>query len=127
MLDLIRDNKTLVIDDDEFLRGAMEAMFNSSKKNMTAVETAEEGLELVEDYGFFLIFCDYILPGMNGLEFFLRSKEFDSDPILILITGRGNQEIFDRAREIGIDGIIEKPLTIRKIVVTLEKIMEYRR
>ncbi len=126
MIDLIRNNKTLVIDDDEFVRGSLEATFNCGKHYLTAVETGEEGLELVAENGFFLIICDYYLPGINGLEFFQQSRNLDADSIFILITGNGNQKMFDRAWELGVDGIIEKPLTINKITSTMENIMESR-
>ncbi|MBD3234992.1 MAG: response regulator, partial [candidate division Zixibacteria bacterium] len=124
MIDLIRNNKTLVIDDDEFVRGSLEATFNNDKRNLTSVGSGEEGLELMWRNRFFLIICDYYLPGINGLEFFQRSQKLDDNAIFILITGNGDQEMFDRAWDLGVDGIIKKPLTINKITSAMENIME---
>ncbi|MBD3168848.1 MAG: response regulator [candidate division Zixibacteria bacterium] len=126
MLNLIRDNKTLVIDDDRFVRDSMKAMFNNGSKNMYSAVTAEEALQMVNENGYFLIFCDYKLPGMNGIEFFARVQELDDKPILILITGNWTQRIEHRAFSVGVDAIIEKPLSVSKIESALEGIMRKR-
>ena len=66
----LKSLKTLLIDDDPFIRDSMEMAFSQKGYPLRVVNTAEDGLRALEQEAFDIIISDYKLPGMNGLDFF---------------------------------------------------------
>ena len=131
MFQKLKKFKTLLIDDDEWIRDAMSIFFQSEGCALTALETAEEGLLLLEREAFDVLIVDYMLPGINGIEFFKRfdrtkkisecSGSLSSLPVKLLITAHGGKEIADQADQAGIHDLILKPFTPESIENSLKK------
>lgn len=119
----LRGKKILLIDDDEWIRDSLSLFFESEGCELLALETAEEGVEILSKQPYDIIIADYKLPGMNGLEFFEHIKTQGAPVVKILITAFGSEEVMSEAHTIGIVEIIEKPLTTRTIVDTLSKLI----
>lgn len=119
----LRKLKTLLVDDDEWIRNSMCLYFESEGCDLLAVETAEEGMEAVSRQSYDIVISDYRLPGMDGLEFF---KKIQSHPhiIKILITAYGSNEILSMAKKIGVDDLIEKPFTPEMIEESLLRLIK---
>jgi CheY-like chemotaxis protein len=65
-----RRGRILIIDDDRLFSTAMERCL-SVGHDVVAVNDAEDALHLLESGARFdLIFCDMMMPGMTGMEFF---------------------------------------------------------
>ena len=113
--------KTLLIDDDEWIRDSMSLFFEGEGCDLLAVETAEEGMEELERQDYDVIIVDYRLPGMDGLKFLDRIKDSHPNASTLLITAYGNREIFSKASNLGVKGFIDKPFTVK----TLEKALSH--
>ena len=85
--------KILLVDDDEWIRDSLNILFEAEGCNLLALETAEEGIEAVEQQVYDIVISDYKLPGMDGLEFLRRVKDKQPNAVEILITAYGNDEI----------------------------------
>ena len=90
---------------------------------MTALETAEEGLEALKEDNYDIIIVDYKLPGMDGLEFLKLIQETEHPAIKILITAYGTEEVASKAMSMGIQDFIEKPFTSKMIEESLSKLI----
>jgi DNA-binding NtrC family response regulator len=119
----LKGKKILLIDDDEWIRDSLSLFFESEGCELLALETAEEGEEVLSKQPYDIIIADYKLPGMNGLEFFEHIKTQGSPVVKILITAYGSEEVMNEANTIGIVNIMEKPLTTTAIVETLSKLI----
>ena len=84
-----------------------------------AVAKAEDAAPLVSRKHFHSIICDYNLPGMNGLDFFLEMRPYTEQSMNILITAYGFDQIYNRAAAAGIDAFFEKPFTIPALIASL--------
>jgi YesN/AraC family two-component response regulator len=122
----LKNLKTLLIDDDEFVRGSLLLFFETRNCYLLAVETAEEGMEALKKQSYDIIITDYKLPGMDGLEFLRRIKKQHPDVMKILITAYGSKAVAAEANVIGIDEFIEKPFTPEIIEHSLAKLIEKR-
>jgi len=111
LFDELREMNILLIDDDEWIRNSMSLFFEAEGCHLTALETAEEGLEALKKEDFDIIITDYRLPGMDGLDFLRRIQAPHSHSIKILISAYGNQEVVSEAGKLGVQDFIEKPFT----------------
>ncbi|MDY0221583.1 MAG: response regulator [Desulfobacterium sp.] len=114
----IKRLKTILIDDDEWIRDAMSIFFASEGCSIQTLETAEEALKVCEKERFDIVIVDYMLPGMNGISF-LKTLEtlienqnpVPSPMVKILITAHGDDEIVTLAKKAGVHAIVHKPFT----------------
>ena len=118
--------KMLLIDDDEWIRDSLSIFFESEGCYLTALETAEEGLEALKMQPYDIIIVDYRLPGMDGLDFLKRINKFYPNVKKILITAYGSKALVSAAMQLGIQDYIEKPFTIKTIEATLSMLIENR-
>jgi len=115
--------KILLIDDDKWIRDSLVMYFEGEGWSLSVCETAEEGLEKLRQSDYQAVIADYLLPGMDGLEFFRRTLEFHPGLLKILITAYGNEKIFTEAERIGIETVIEKPFTIEILKQSLFELL----
>ncbi len=115
----LKNRKILLIDDDEWIRDSMALFFEDEECCLHTFETAEEGLSEINSSEFDIIIADYMLPGITGLEFFERIQKTCKNAIKILITAYGTDEVFLRARQLGVHDIIEKPFKTENIETSL--------
>ena len=121
----IKNMKILLVDDDEWIRDSMSFFFEAEGCNLLTFETAEEAMEAVTQQTYDIVFSDYKLPGMDGLEFLRRVKEKQPNAFEILVTAYANCEIEKEANEIGVKDIISKPFTSEDVETSLSRIIGY--
>ena len=111
--------KTLIIDDDPFVRSTFELLFEEIGWALVTVESAEEALEVVEQAHFDVIVSDYGLPGMTGLDFFQQVMVSCPSTIHILMSAGGTDDLISRAYAIGVDDFLQKPFTLETLLATI--------
>lgn len=115
----LKDNKTgddeginilLVDDDTEFLD--MEELFLLNCNDLfciTTTESAQEALQLLINERYDVIISDYMMPGMDGLEFLKRIRdEHQSDIPFVMLTGKGREDVAMETLNLGGDRYIQK-------------------
>jgi two-component system response regulator HydG len=120
----LRDLKTLLIDDDELVCDSLGRVFKAKGCYLMAVETAEKGLQAIEQETFDVIISDYRLPGINGMELFKRISSTHPNTVNLLITAYGDKEIVSKALNTRVHNIIEKPFSPETIMDTLAPLLE---
>lgn len=76
------------------------------------VITAPDGLLAVKKYDEYipdLVLMDVKMPKMDGYEAFFKIKQNHNDAKVILMTGFGGDPRQDKAKNLGLVGILEKP------------------
>lgn len=114
--------KILLVDDDEFIRDSLSLFFHSEGYSFTALDSAEKGIEALKTESYDIIFSDYMLPGINGLEFLKRVKESCPDAIQVFITAYFTSDVFYEAIGIGVQIFIQKPYTTSIIEKSLRQL-----
>lgn len=113
--------KILVIEDDFSARSAIERGLRRDKHELLLATNGEEGLEFAKGGKPNLIICDWMMPGMDGLEVCRRIKE---DPELrtipvILVSGRISRDDMIMAFESGADDFLTKPFNFYELKARL--------
>lgn len=120
VLPFVRKKKILLIEDDDLVRSALAMALMNNGFTVHATPTAEEAIKAVSRKRFHGIVCDYHLPGMSGLDFFIQAKPYTSQSNNILITAFGFDHIANSATNAGIDAFFEKPFTIHSLINGLQ-------
>ena len=119
VLPFSRKHRVLLIEDDDLVRNGLTLALMSNGFTVHAVPTAEEAIKVVGHKKFHSIICDYHLPGMSGLEFFIQMKTYTTQSTNVLITAYGFDQIYNSAAKAGIDTFFEKPFTIQALISSL--------
>ena len=119
----LKDKKILLVEDDEWIRDSLTVYFSTEGCHILAVETAEEGIRLLEQEDWDIILTDYKLPGIDGLTFSKRIHEIRPDTIIILITAYKSKEVVSEARSAGIQDLIDKPFSVKTIEDSLSRLL----
>lgn len=114
--DELKRVRTLLVDDDEFIRNSLELAFKTKGCCLQVAETAEKGLQAIKEQQFDIIISDLRLPGMNGLDFLKLTTVTHPDAIRFLVTAYRDDHIFSKALRNGVDQFIDKPFSVKVLV-----------
>ncbi len=109
----IKDQSIVVVEDDPYIGGALDA-FLGDKNIVQSFESAEDALAAAEHFrgvGVFII--DYKLPGKDGIELFQELREQFPAAKYILITGEMSLDMVEKTRQLGVDALMLKPFDAR--------------
>jgi CheY-like chemotaxis protein len=115
------DIDILVVDDEEYVRNTLYYFFDSKGCEVTLAEDGEYGLQIAKKKQFDLVFMDYLMPKMGGIESARKIREGNRDVKIVFITGRESldEEQLYRA---GIYACIKKPFEIKELYIIAKKV-----
>lgn len=103
--------RILIVDDDLAIRSTFRYVFAGDQWDVNTVGTGEEALLQLQQEGCDIVFLDYRLPGMNGLELAHALKEKGIRVPIVIISAHMNEEAMSRARkEAGVVEVLSKPV-----------------
>jgi len=105
----------LIIDDEKQVREMLAQYFERLGFTVRAVPSAREALKKMEKFIPNVVLLDYMMPGATGLELFPRIKHIFPFAKVIILTGRGSEEIAVKALKLGVDDYITKPFELSRI------------
>jgi two-component system NtrC family sensor kinase len=115
------DLDILVVDDEEYVRNTIYYFFDRKGCRVTMAEDGEFGLRVAGEMSFDLVFMDYLMPKMGGLEAARKIIENNSDTRIVFITGQ--ESIEDGALyQDGVYGCIRKPFEMSDLYEIARKI-----
>ncbi len=111
----------LLVEDRAGLREAYLSFLRKNAFMVTAVASAEEAERLLNEREFDILLLDYMLPGMNGMEFLQRVKSQEKELIVILMTAFGEVKLAVKAMQSGAFDFLEKPIDLEYLLIVLER------
>lgn len=86
--------------------------------------SGKEAIEIVKKERPRIILLDINMRGMDGIETLKRIREIDKESAIIMVTGVKDDDTMRRAKELGADDYITKPLSLEYLdKVVLLKVM----
>ncbi|MEO8013723.1 response regulator [Polaromonas sp.] len=114
--------KVLVIDDSNTIRRSAEIFLKQGGHEVLLSEDGFDALSKVNDFQPDLIFCDILMPRLDGYQtcaIIKRNAKFSSVPIVMLSSKDG---VFDKARGrmAGSQDYLTKPFTKDQLLQTVQ-------
>jgi two-component system chemotaxis response regulator CheY len=110
--------KILVVDDERDIQTLFEQRFRKEIRDFSlSFEFAFSGEEALSylnnhEHETVLILSDINMPGMSGLELLrqIKQKYLKPAPKVMMVTAYGDVENFDKAKQLGADDFLTKPV-----------------
>jgi len=123
---VLKSKKILIVDDESFMRTVLSGIIKHM--GFMGVSEARDGksaLDMLKAKSFDVCFCDWEMPGMNGLDLFNEIKADESLNMLAFVMATGNSEA-DKVKEAidsGVKEYIAKPFNEDVIRQKLIKVL----
>lgn len=116
--------KILVVDDSNTIRRSAEIFLKAGNHEVLLAEDGFDALAKVSDYHPDLIFCDILMPRLDGYQtcaIIKRNPKFANVPIVMLSSKDG---IFDKARGrmVGAQDYLTKPFTKDQLLTAVQQL-----
>jgi signal transduction histidine kinase len=118
----------LIVDDDPALLQALSQLISLriADVRVDTSDTAQEGLEQIQEHDYDVIVSDIKMPGMDGLELLARIQELRPDTPTLLITGHGEHNLAIQAIRGGAYDYILKPIDRDDFIASLHRAIQTR-
>ena len=115
--------KVLVIDDSNTIRRSAEIFLRQGGYQVVLAEDGFDALAKVNDHDPGLIFCDILMPRLDGYQtcaIIKRNPRFARVPVIMLSSKEG---LFDKARGrmVGSEDYLTKPFTKEQLLRAVEQ------
>ena len=116
----------LIIDDDVEIGSMLTDLVTSVNHYAEYVTTLKAGVERAMAGHFDVVFLDVRMPDGCGLDVIPQILSVELPPEIIVITGQGDSADAETAIKTGAWDYIQKPLSPKRIIQPLNRILEYR-
>ncbi len=116
----------LLVEDEDFLLDLVRFLLESKGYK---VYSAKDGLEAIEIYKsrkheIDLVFTDLGLPGLTGMEEFIKLKEINSNVKVIFASGFFEPDLKSELLKTGAKGFVQKPYMSDDVLRTLREVLD---
>lgn len=117
--------KILIIDDEKPIREVLSASLKDEGYEVEVAAEGIEGLKKISEFQPNICFLDIWMPGKDGIEVLTEARQKFASVEFIMISGHGTIETAVKSTKLGAYDFIEKPLSIDKIIITLNNLKNY--
>ena len=114
----------LIVDDEESIRLSLEGILSDEGFRTAVAANGEEALAIAQAEDPDLVLLDIWMPGIDGLETLQRLRQNRPNQLVIMMSGHGTIETAVKATRLGAYDFIEKPLSLEKILLSIQNAMK---
>ncbi|MBE5316432.1 MAG: sigma-54-dependent Fis family transcriptional regulator [Xanthomonadales bacterium] len=119
--------RLLVVDDEPDIRQLLCEVLEDEGYAVTTAEHAEAARAARGEGRFDAVLLDIWMPGTDGIALLREWKTAGDDTPVVMMSGHGTIETAVEATRLGAYDFIEKPVTLAKLLITLERALEAQR
>jgi two-component system chemotaxis response regulator CheY len=117
--------QTLIVDDQQTIRSLVRSGLQQlGITNTREAADGEDGLRALLARPSHLVICDYNMPKLDGLGLLraIRSHEPIRNTAFIMLTGRADKDLVQRAAQYGVNNYLVKPFTVALLKQKIEEV-----
>ena len=119
--------KILLVDDEKMILDLASLVLESRGYQPIRAQDGETALRLVEEEKPPLVLLDYMLPGMDGMSVLRQIREKFPQTYVVMLTGKGSEEIAVELMKAGASDYILKPFKSRDLLERIGNVLKIRR
>ena len=117
----------LIVDDETTIIDSLEGILSDDGFEVMHAYNGYEALKKIETESPDIVLLDIWMPGMDGIETLKEIKKNAPHLPVVMITGHGSIESAVDATKNGAFDFLEKPLSIDKVMVTINNALNFRK
>jgi len=121
------DYEILFVDDDEVILDMVGRYLKREGYRVSLVNSGLRALDLLQKKNFDVVFTDFKMPEIDGIELLAAIKEYRPDTEVIVVTGHGTTETAIQAMKIGSYDYLQKPFKLDLLKLIIDRILEEKR
>ncbi|MEL1135708.1 response regulator transcription factor [Desulfitobacterium sp. THU1] len=118
--------KVLVVEDEASIRRFITLNLEMAGYEVGEAESGEDALVLLGVFFPDLVVLDLMLPGMDGLEVCRHIRETMPDPLIIMLTAKGQDTDKIMGLELGADDYMVKPFNPYELIARIKAMLRRR-
>ena len=121
--------KLLLIEDDVSMLDLLRVHLKAAGHAVRAVSDAADGIRAILAEAPELILSDIAMPYLDGMELLraLRSDPMTMRIPVIFLTGRADDDNLVKARQLGVDDFLTKPIQVEDLLSSIDKVLKKSR
>ncbi|HUV49650.1 MAG TPA: sigma-54 dependent transcriptional regulator [Anaerolineae bacterium] len=117
----------LIVDDEPSIVQSLSGLLYDEGFEVITATNGYEALKIIDSESPDLVLLDIWMPGIDGIETLKEIKKNNAFIQVIIISGHGSIETAVKATKLGAFDLIEKPLSIDKVIVAINNALNFRR
>lgn len=117
----------LVVDDEASICQSLEGILTDEGFEVISAESGAEALEKIGETIPDLVLLDIWMPGLDGIQTLVKIKESYPYIQVVMMSGHGNIETAVKATKLGAYDFIEKPLSMEKLLLSVNNALAFYR
>jgi len=123
----MKEFEILFVDDDRTILSLVEEYLTAFDYRINVVDNGLKALELIKEKNFDVVFTDFKMPDIDGLELLSVIKKYRPATEVIMVTGHGTMESAVQAMKFGSYDYIQKPFKLDILRILIDKILEAKK
>ncbi len=117
----------LIVDDESTIIDSLEGILSDDGFEVIHAYNGYEALKKIDSHSPDIVLLDIWMPGMDGIDTLREIKKNHPSLPVVMITGHGSIESAVDATKSGAFDFLEKPLSIDKVMVTINNALNFRK
>jgi signal transduction histidine kinase/DNA-binding response OmpR family regulator len=111
---LFDDKKVLIVDDNDTWLAVLQTMLTTYKLQTDTATSGRDALDMIDSKRYDLVVMDWNMPGLNGIETVKLLHDtmdrYKHPKNIIMISALKEENLVEKAKEVGVDIFLEKPV-----------------
>ncbi|MBO5738385.1 response regulator transcription factor [bacterium] len=119
-------SKILIVEDHELTRFGLKTAFDSCDwvEVIYEADSAESGIEIVENNKVDLVIMDLGLPGMNGIEATSEIKELNPESKIVILTSHNDTQEVLNSLKAGANAYCSKEINPKRLIQVVQSVLD---